>query len=123
MIYRTCLLGVLFLGLMGASGASADTWVANCKGLEFRFDRRNSRADIYMITDNRKFKVISGAIEFDNGVAVRSPVPGIPWGVQGPSTEIGLNKSRGMVYVLYRGRATAKAQDGIFCKTRIKVVP
>ena len=112
----------LALALWAVSAtAGADTWVARCNDLHFTFDRSTKKASIYMKTTNGIFQIAGGAIGFDNGVAVRAPMAGLPEGVQGPMTEVGLNRDRNIVYVLYRNPDTGQRKDGVYCQTRISV--
>ena len=63
-------------------------------------------------------------LDFDNGVAVRGAILGNSMTNNGkPITEIGLNKSRNTVYVLYRHPWQNNIKSGVFCKAKIKVVP
>jgi len=110
---------ILFLG----GAARAETWTARCGNVSFKFQRKQLKAEMYLQTTGGTFQVASGKIAFDNGVALRSPMEGIPDGPMGPQAEIGLNKSRRMVYVIYRNPNTGQVKDGVLCETPITVEP
>lgn len=113
---------VLFLSVL-ATPALAESWVAKCQNLHFKFDRAKHRSYVYMKTSNGVFQISQGEITFDNGVAMRSPLSGIPDGISGPMSEVGLNRSRSIVYVLYRNPNTGQLKDGVFCETPITAEP
>ncbi len=78
---------------------------------------------MFVTTTGGTFQVASGKITFDNGVAMRAPMEGVPDGPTGPMSEIGLNKSRKVVYVLYRNPNSGQVKDGVLCETPITVEP
>lgn len=119
---------VLGLILMTATAlAHGETWVAKCNGLEFRFDRAAKRATVAMqaIGGAVSYEILSGPIVLDkNGFSLRASISPPPIDEDDPIKEIGINKSRNIVY-LYRlnnNRATG-AKDGVFCETPVTVNP
>ena len=113
---------LLALGFL-SSPAFAETSVAKCKGLQFHFNRTTNKAQVYLKTSGGIFQITQGPIKFDNQIALRAPMDGIEEGVKGFMSEIGLNRSRNIVYVLYRNPLTGQVKDGIFCNTPIIVEP
>lgn len=111
----------LFLILFTGSHALAEVWVAECKGLEFRFDRTTGVATVSMVTPAGRFQISKGKIGFDNGFAVRAPFEISPDGERGP-TDIGLNPGRGIVYAMQR-ITHDKVRDAVFCETGIEIIP
>ncbi len=118
-IFSKFLVFSLFLGAQ----AQAETWSARCGNLHVKFNRTTHKAEIFFQTTGGVFQVAAGKVTFDNGSAMRSPMEGIPEGVTGPISEIGLNKSRGIVYVLYRNPNTGQVKDGVLCETPITTEP
>jgi hypothetical protein len=114
-------LTLLTLTLLAAAPALADSWVADCNDLHFTFDRTSKKASVYVKTNKGIFQISTGTIGFDNDVAVRAPLAGLPEGVKGAMTEIGLNRDRNVVYVLYRNPDTGQTKDGVFCSAPITV--
>ena len=114
---------LLVLTLFVGGAAHAETWTARCGNVSFKFLRKQLKAEMYLQTTGGTFQIASGKIAFDNGVAMRSPMEGIPDGPMGPQAEIGLNRSRRMVYVLYRNPNTGQVKDGVLCETPITVEP
>jgi hypothetical protein len=114
---------VMFWLVTSSNAAHAQTWSAKCNDLHFSFNRATRKAIIYFKTTNGIFEISEGRINFDNGVALRAPMSGVPDGVLGPMSEVGLNKSRNIVYVLYRNPDTGHKKDGVFCQTTISVEP
>lgn len=108
----------VWLSLFACSVSHADVWVAECKGLEFRFDRTAGMATVFLVTQAGRFQLSKGKIGFDNGVAVRAPFEISPDGERGP-TDIGLNTSRGIVYAMQRLVAN-QVRDAVFCETEIQ---
>ena len=117
------ILNLLVLAMVLSFPAAADTWLARCGNLNLKFHRKTLKAEMFVTTTGGTFQVASGKITFDNGIAMRAPMEGIPDGPTGPMSEIGLNKSRKVVYVLYRNPNTGQVKDGVLCETPITVEP
>ena len=124
--------GVLKAGLMAALSAMmiilpstmsrAETWIASCNNLQFNFDRSAGTYLLYFQTSSGIFQMGKGKINFDNGTALRGALTGNSVLTNGePLTEIGLNPSRGMVYVLYRNPVDNTVKSGDFCRTTIRI--
>ena len=113
----------LVFSLFLVGQAYAETWSARCGNVHVKFNRKSNRAELFLQTTGGVFQVANGKIAFDNGVALRSPMEGIPDGPAGPITEIGLNKSRKIVYVLYRNPNTGQVKDGVLCEAPITTEP
>jgi hypothetical protein len=110
--------------VMTSASAKAETWIARCNNLQFNFDKNGKVALIYFKTSTGIYQMAKGDIGFDNGVALRASVDGNSAGFGGQSlTEIGLNKSRNLVYVQYRHPTTGAVTAGDFCSTPIQIVP
>ncbi|MFT5469599.1 MAG: hypothetical protein ACI8UO_004721 [Verrucomicrobiales bacterium] len=114
-------IAALIVGLAGfglfTSSVQAETWIGTTGDLQFNFDRDADRILLYFKTDEGTFQIARGEITFDNGTALRGSFIG------NDITEVGINKSRGIIYVLYNNPNTGKAEDGgTFAKTRVKVV-
>ena len=116
---------LLSLALVGFSlSAQAETWIARCNNLQFNFDKTSKVALIYFKTSTGIYQMAKGTIGFDNGIALRAPLDGNSVGYMGQSlTEIGLNKSRNLVYVQYRHPTTGALTPGDFCTAQIQIVP
>jgi hypothetical protein len=116
---------MIFLALTSFWGnaAQAETWVGRCGNVHVKFDRKALKAGIYLQTNGGTFQIATGKIVFDNGAAMRAPMEGIQDGPMGPMSEIGLNKSRKVVYVLYRNPNTGQVKDGVLCESPITVEP
>ena len=113
----------LFSVLMSTS-AMAETWIARCNNLQFNFDRTSKSFLVYFNTSTGIYQMARGRIIFDNGVAIRGPVEANGAGSDGnPITQIGLNPSRNLVYVMYDHPSTDEVRNGDFCTTRIQSVP
>ncbi len=111
----------LALGL--CSVVSAETWVAKCNGMQFKYDRTNKKASIEMLSAGGiPFEVTNGTIKVDNGVALRAVVSAPPIADDDPIIEVGLNKSRSIVY-LVRHTSGNDVKDGVFCETPITITP
>ena len=113
----------LVFSLFLVGQAYAETWSARCGNVHVKFNRKSNRAELFLQTTGGVFQVANGKIAFDNGVALRSPMEGIPDGPQGPISEIGLNMSRKIVYVLYRNPNTGQVKDGVLCEAPITTEP
>lgn len=113
----------LVFSLFLVGQAYAETWTGRCDNVHVKFDRKTNKADLFLQTTGGVFQVATGKIAFDNGVALRAPMEGIPDGPSGPISEIGLNKSRKIVYVLYRNPNTGQVKDGVLCETPITTEP
>jgi hypothetical protein len=113
------------LALSAATTAFAgETWIAECHNVQFNFNRTAKSYLVYFKTTAGTFQMARGEITFDNGTALRGPVSGNSVGFEGGSlTEIGLNPSRNLVYVLYRHPRTGEYKSGDFCTASIRVVP
>jgi hypothetical protein len=111
--------------LMFPLSAFAETWIARCNGMQFNFDKTHKSFLLYFNVPNvGTVQMATGKVIFDNGTALRGPVNGNPLGFQGqPLTEIGLNTSRKIVYVLYRHPSTGEIKSGTFCESAIQIVP
>lgn len=112
--------------LIGASttALASETWIAQCNNVQFNFNRDAKSYLVYFKTSAGIFQMARGDITFDNGVALRGPVLGNSLGFEGGSlTEIGLNPSRNLVYVLYRHPTTGEYKSGDFCSAGIRIVP
>lgn len=96
----------------------AETWIARCNHLQFNFNRTSKSYILYFDTSAGIFQMGTGKITFDNGSAMRGPMTGNAFGTDGePMTEIGLNPSRNLVYVLYRHPTEHTTKTGDFCTT------
>ena len=115
----------LCFAVLGFSAlAQAETWIARCNNLQFNFDRNGKTALVYFKTSTGIYQMAKGSIGFDNGVVLRAPLDGNSAGFGGQSlTEIGLNKSRNVVYVQYRHPSTGALSSGEFCNAQIQMVP
>lgn len=106
-----------------SANSFAETWIARCNGMQFNFNRTGKSALFYMNTSTGIYQIATGKIIFDNGIAMRAPITGNSPGYNGLSlTDIGLNKDRKNVYVLYRHPQTGEVKDGVFCNSEIQVV-
>ncbi len=114
---------LLVFGLFLSSVGWGETWTARCGNVHLKFNRSTHKSEIYLQTAGGVFQVAGGDITFDNGTAMRSPMAGIKEGPNGPISEIGLNKSRRIVYVLYRNPETGQVKDGVLCDTPITLEP
>lgn len=113
---------VVVFGLF-ASAAYAETWIARCNKLQFNFNRSSKSYLMYFETSSGIFQMGTGRITFDNGTALRGPLTGNAFGTDGqPITEIGLNPSRNLVYVLYRHPTDHTTKSGDFCTATINRV-
>ena len=113
-------LGLLVLA--AATTASADTWTAACNNLEFRFDRANKRGAILMKSvGGTSFEVATGTIALDNDVALRAVFSPPPMADDDPIIEVGLNKSRKIVYLVRHKTGAKDVKDGVFCEAPIQV--
>jgi hypothetical protein len=114
--------GLMLLGVVALSSGNlyAETWIARCNNLQFNFNRTAKTYLLYFKTSAGIFQMGTGTITFDNGTALRGPLSGNAFGTDGaPITEIGLNPSRNLVYVLYRHPTEHTTQSGDFCTTAI----
>ncbi len=112
----------LTLGLAGT--ACADVWSAKCNGMQFHFDRATKKATIEMVSAGGVgFEVTTGTIKVDNGVALRAIVSAAPIADDDPVVEVGLNKSRNIVYLVRHNSGSGEVKDGVFCETPITVGP
>ena len=114
---------IFVFGLFLSSVVHGEIWTARCGNVHVKFNRSAHTSEIYLQTTGGVFQVAGGNITFDNGTAMRSPMTGIKEGHSGPISEIGLNKSRRIVYVLYRNPETGQVKDGVLCDTPITVEP
>jgi hypothetical protein len=115
---------VLFMVAAMSAQALAETWIARCNELQFNFNRSNRTFLVYFKTSAGILQMAKGAITFDNGTALRGPVDGNSYGSDGqPVTQIGLNPSRNLVYVLYTHPFDHSTKSGDFCTTTIQRVP
>ncbi len=106
-----------------ATALHAETWIARCNNLQFNFDRDAKSYILYFKTSAGIFQMGTGKIIFDNGSAIRGPLTGNPIGTSGePLTEIGLNPSRNLVYILYHNLTDHTTKSGDFCTTTISRV-
>ncbi|MEY4631657.1 MAG: hypothetical protein RIQ81_1777 [Pseudomonadota bacterium] len=113
----------LFLAAISTS-AMAETWIARCNNLQFNFDRTSKTFFVYFSTSTGIYQMARGRIIFDNGTAIRGPIEANGVGSDGnPITQIGLNPSRSLVYVMYDHPTTNEVKNGDFCTTRIQSVP
>lgn len=113
---------VVLLGFF-STALQAETWIARCNKLQFNFDRSSKSYLLYFETSAGIFQMGTGRITFDNGSAMRGPLTGNAFGTDGqPITEIGLNPSRNLVYVLYRHPTDHTTKSGDFCTTSINRV-
>lgn len=108
---------------LSATAIHAETWIARCNNLQFNFNRTSKTYLLYFNTSAGIFQMGTGRITFDNGSALRGPLTGNAFGTDGePITEIGLNPSRNLVYVLYRHPTDHTTKSGDFCTTTINRV-
>jgi hypothetical protein len=116
---------IFALALLGVSAsAHAETWIARCNNLQFNFDKTHKTALIYFKTSTGIYQMAKGEVSFDNGTALRAAIDGNSVGFGGQSlTEIGLNRSRNIVYVQYRHPTTGAITTGEFCSTTIQIAP
>lgn len=117
--------GFLAVMMMALSSTMvhAETWVARCNNLQFNFNRTAGTYLLYFNTSAGILQMGKGTITFDNGTALRGPLTGNSFGTDGePITQIGLNQSRGLVYVLYRHPTDHTTKTGDFCTTTIQRV-
>jgi hypothetical protein len=107
-----------------ANAAFAETWIGRCNKLQFNFNRTSKTFLVYFDTSAGIFQMAKGKISFDNGSAVRGAIDGNGFGSDGqPITQIGLNPSRNLIYVLYNHPTTNEIKSGDFCSTTIQSVP
>lgn len=117
-LFTVTALGLLFL----ASSASADTWIGSCNGIQLNFDRGAKRILLYMKTNKGTFQVGKGDITFDNGTALRGSLIGNTTGTGKPLNDVGINKSRNIIYLLHYDINSGQTKDGgVFCKTEVKI--
>jgi hypothetical protein len=110
----------LLIFSLSATALQAETWIARCNNLQFNFNRDSKSYILYFKTSAGIFQMGTGTIIFDNGSAIRGPLTGNAFGTNGePLTEIGLNPSRNLVYVLYRNLTDHTTKSGDFCTTTI----
>ncbi|NDE16548.1 hypothetical protein EBZ80_16620 [bacterium] len=101
----------------------AETWIARCNNLQFNFNRTSKTFLVYFSTSTGIYQMARGKITFDNGTAVRGPIEANGVGSDGnPITQIGLNPSRNLVYVLYDNPTSTEVRNGDFCSTQIQSV-
>jgi len=118
---RTLGLGLIVMAAT-AVPASAETWTAGCHSLEFRFDRTNKKASIFMKSVGAvAYEVATGTIALDNGTALRAVFSPPPMADDDPIIEVGLNKSRKIVYLVRHRSGSNDVKDGVFCETPIQV--
>ena len=98
--------------------SGGENWAASCNNLAFNFNRDSETYRVYFKTTGGNFQVAKGRITFDNGSAIKGPIIG-----NSPDyTELGLNRSRGLVYVTeYHDPITREyKRGGEFCTTEIE---
>lgn len=106
-----------------SSSAMAETWIARCNNLQFNFNRTSKTFLVYFSTSTGIYQMARGKIIFDNGTAIRGPIEANSVGSDGnPITQIGLNPSRNLVYVMYDNPTTTEIKNGDFCTTQIQSV-
>ena len=125
MLYSKTMIVLSVISALGVSaGAMAETWTAKCHNLEFHYDRSTRRAAILMqVAGGAMFEVATGTIGLDNGVALRATVSPPPVADDDPINEVGLNKSRNIVYLVRHRAGSNEVKDGVFCETPITVSP
>lgn len=112
------------LASVSTTALAGETWIAQCNSVQFNFNREAKSYLVYFKTTAGILQMARGEITFDNGVALRGPIFGNSVGYEGGSlTEIGLNPSRDLVYVLYRHPFTGEYKSGDFCSASIRIVP
>ena len=106
-----------------SSAAMAETWIARCNNVQFNFNRTSKTFLVYFNTSTGIYQMARGKITFDNGTAVRGPIEANGVGADGsPITQIGLNPSRNLVYVMYDNPTSTEVRNGDFCSTQIQSV-
>ncbi|MDJ0798093.1 MAG: hypothetical protein QNJ51_14955 [Calothrix sp. MO_167.B12] len=105
-----------------SQAARAETWIARCKDLQFNFNRDSKSYLVYFKTNTGIYQVARGKIIFDNGISIRGPIYGNGVGQDGqPITQIGLNRSRRTVWVLWNHPRENQQKSGTFCDTGIQI--
>ena len=115
--------GLMLLVMMGFSfSAHAEVWIARCNNLQFNFDLTRGSALIYFNTSAGIFQMAKGSMTFNSGTSVQAVIDGNSTGYGGQTlTEVGLNRSRNIVYVQYRNPTTGALSTGAFCSTPIEI--
>lgn len=123
--FKSSWAGCLALSFLGLNApAFAEVWVAKCHGMEFHYDRATKKASIVMVSaGGLAFEVATGVIKVDNGVALRAIVSQPPIADDDLIVEVGLNKSRNIVYLVRHPAGTGEVKDGVYCETPIAVNP
>src|SRR4051812_3320377 len=73
-------LNLLMFSLFLAGHAYGETWSARCDTVHVKFNRKTMKADLFLQTKGGVFQVATGKIAFDNDVAMRAPMEGLPEG-------------------------------------------
>ncbi len=108
---------VVGMAVSGVGMAAGKTWVARCNDLEFQFGGEGGKAFLLMKTTDGLFQVATGKVTFDNGVARRATLDETK--EDAPFTQVGLNRSRGIVYLVAKNPKDVNSKDGIYCHTEV----
>lgn len=107
---------------LAAATVRAETWSARCNGLEFQFDKTSRTAVVFVVTtEGPQFPIAQGPISFDNGVALRGAMKHTGASLVPVESEIGLNKSRNVVYIQSKNPLTGEVTSGKFCEAKIEI--